>query len=106
MKKKPRGPRYRSLTARGSVIYYKRVIGGKRIRFSCHTDDWNRASEVARLYEERKGINRLPILPRTIPRLREFAERYRYLYGRLRGADRGARRAARGKEAEADDDDG
>lgn len=34
MKRKPPGPKYRNLTARGGVIYYERVREGKRVRFS------------------------------------------------------------------------
>jgi hypothetical protein len=38
VKKKPVGPKYRNLTAFGGIIYYQRVVGGKRIRFSCKTE--------------------------------------------------------------------
>ena len=44
------------VTARGGVIYNQRREGGKRIRFSCKTNDWEEAVAVARLHEERKGI--------------------------------------------------
>ncbi|MHC4715150.1 MAG: tyrosine-type recombinase/integrase, partial [Planctomycetota bacterium] len=76
MKTKPKGPKYRNLTARGGTIYYQRRAGGKRIRFSCNTDDWSEAATVARLYEERKGIGRLPFATTEAPRLSEFAARY------------------------------
>ena len=76
MKKKPTGQKYKNLFARGGVIYYQRRVGGKRIRFSCKTDDWQKAASVARLYEERKGIGRLPFATVEVPTFREFAKRY------------------------------
>jgi hypothetical protein len=51
-------------------------VGGKRIRFSCKTDDWGKAVSVARLYEERKGIGRLPFATVEMLTFREFAQRY------------------------------
>ncbi len=45
MRAKSKGPKYRNLIARGGVIYYQRRVGGKRIRFSCRTDDWSVAAE-------------------------------------------------------------
>ena len=47
MKRKPSSAKYRNLFARGGVIYYQRRVGGKRIRFSCKTDDWPEAAAVA-----------------------------------------------------------
>jgi hypothetical protein len=76
MKRKPSGAKYRNLTVRKDVIYYQRRASGKRIRFSCNTDDWQEAAAVARLYEERKGIGRLPFATVDVPTLREFAKRY------------------------------
>ena len=76
MKRKPSGPKYRNLTARKGVIYYQRRAGGKRIRFSCNTDDWQEAAAVARLYEERKGIGRLPFASGEVPTFKDFAKRY------------------------------
>ena len=35
MRSKPKGAKYRNLTARSGVIYYQRRVNGKRIRFSC-----------------------------------------------------------------------
>jgi len=77
MKRKPSGAKYRNLTARGGVIYYKRVVAGRRIRFSCETGDWNEAARVRDLYEAKKGIGRVPapILDQA-PRFHELAERY------------------------------
>ncbi len=34
MTRKPNGANRRSLTKRGGVIYYQRVVNGKRVRFS------------------------------------------------------------------------
>ena len=76
MKRKPSGQKYKNLFARGGVIYYQRRVGGKRIRFSCKTDDWGKAVSVVRLYEERKGIGRLPFSTVEVPTFREFAQRY------------------------------
>jgi integrase len=77
MKRKPSGPKYRNLTVRGGIIYYQRVVGGKRIRFSCETGEWDEAARVRDLYEAKKGIGRVPapILERA-PRFHELAERY------------------------------
>ena len=52
MKRKPTGAKYRNLTVRKGVIYYQRRVGGKRVRSSCKTDDWQEAAAVARLYED------------------------------------------------------
>jgi integrase len=76
VKTKPKGAKYRNLTARSGVIYYQRRANGKRIRFSCKTDDWSKAAAVAQLYEERKGIGRLAFAVVEVPRLGEFAARY------------------------------
>jgi hypothetical protein len=76
VKRKPPGQKYRNLTARGGVIYYQRRVGGTRVRFSCNTNDWQEAAAVARLYEERKGIGRLPFVAVEVPTFREFAKRY------------------------------
>ncbi len=76
MKSKPKGAKYRNLTARGGVIYYQRRANGKRIRFSCKTDDWGKAAAVAQLYEECKGIGRLPFATVEVPTFNDFAKRY------------------------------
>ena len=86
MRAKPRGAKYRNLTARSGVIYYQRRVNGKRIRFSCETNDWGAAAAVARLYEERKGFGRLPFASIEVPR---FAEG-----GRCRGGRGSSRRGA------------
>ncbi len=77
MKAKPRGLRYRNLSARDGAIYYERVWQEKRICFSTKTDQWDEAAAVRDLYEERKGIGRLGTALRVeAPMLAEFAERY------------------------------
>ena len=75
MRSKPKGSRYRNLTARGGVIYYERVYQGKRIKLSAKTDDWEEAAAFRDLYEERTGLaGGVPFL--EAPRFAEFAERY------------------------------
>jgi len=76
MKRKPSSAKYRNLFARGGVIYYQRRVGGKRIRFSCKTDDWGKAAGVAQHYEEQKGIGRLPFSAVEMLTFRDFAKRY------------------------------
>ena len=44
MKRKPSGQKYRNLYARSGVIYYERRAGGRRIKLSTKTDDWNEAA--------------------------------------------------------------
>ena len=76
MKAKPKGAKYRNLTARDGVIYYQRRVGKRRIRFSCTTDDWETAAATARLYEEKKGIGRPGFVIVEAPTLRAFTKRY------------------------------
>jgi integrase len=77
MRSKPKGAKCRNLTERNGVIYYQRVVAGKRVRFSCETGDWSEAARVRDLYEAKKGIGRVPapILEKA-PRFRELAARY------------------------------
>ena len=76
MKRKPSGPKYRNLYARSGVIYYQRIIGAKRIHFSCETGDWNEAARVRELCEAKKGIGRVPApVLEQAPRFHELAER-------------------------------
>ena len=73
MRKRPKGRKYRNLTARGGVIYYQRVVDQRRVRVSTKTDDWDEAAAVRDLYEERKGIgSNVPFLeaPRSDIHLR------------------------------------
>ena len=67
---------FQSRGNRGGVIYYQRRLGKRRTRFSCKTDDWNEAAAVARLYEEKIGIGRLPFATVEVPTFAEFAQRY------------------------------
>ncbi|MCH8083366.1 MAG: site-specific integrase [Myxococcales bacterium] len=75
MKSKPKGAKYRNLTARSGVIYYERKVDCRRIRFSTATADWNEAASVRDLYERRKGIG-TPKQILDVPRFRDAAERY------------------------------
>jgi len=75
-KKKPKGVSRRNLTLRGHVIYYQRVVNGKRVRFSCETNDWYKAACARDLYEAKKGIGRIPVPILEAPTLRDFAKRY------------------------------
>jgi integrase len=77
MKSRHKGAKRRNLTKRGGTIYYQRVVGGKRVRFSCETGDWSEAARVRDLYEAKKGIGRVPapILEKA-PRFRDLAAHY------------------------------
>ena len=75
MRAKPKGAKFRNLTARSGVIYYQRRVSGKRIRFSCETDDWQEAAAVRDLYEARKQIGVGSGFVEA-PRFHEAAERY------------------------------
>ena len=55
VKRKPKGAKYRNLSARGGVIYYERVWNGRRYCFSTRTTDWDQAAAVRDLYEQRRG---------------------------------------------------
>ena len=44
MRKKPRGRKYRNLYARGELIWFEKVVKGRRIRRSCKTSDWDLAA--------------------------------------------------------------
>jgi len=76
VKRKPSGARFRNLVVRGGAIYYERVVGGERIRFSCLTDDWTAAAAVRDEYEARKGIGTASFLRVQVPLLADFAKRY------------------------------
>jgi integrase len=76
MKSRPKGVKYRNLTARSGVIYYQRCLGGRRIRFSCNTDDWTKAAAVRDLYEQRSGVGRAGFASEEAPRFSAFATRY------------------------------
>ncbi len=76
MKARPKGRRYRNLTARGGAIYYERVVGGRRIRFSTETADWGLAAAVRDAFEERRGIHRHSAQLVATPTFANFAKRY------------------------------
>jgi len=76
VKRKPKGRKYRNLTGRGGVIYYERVVSGKRVRISVKTDDWDEAASFRDLYEQTKRIGVLPFYSGEVPRFDEFAQRY------------------------------
>jgi integrase len=77
VKAKPRGRRYRNLTARGDSIYVQIRSGGRRFRFSTGVSDWDVAAAMRDTYMQRKGIGRgvLFAAPEA-PRLSDFASRY------------------------------
>jgi len=69
-------PDRKNLTKRGGVIYYQRVVDGRRLRFSCETGDWEEAARVRDLYEARRRIGtRHPIIVEC-PRFAELAKQY------------------------------
>ena len=76
MKRKPKGPKYRNLFARGGVIYYQRRVKGRRTKLSTKTADWEEVAAFRDLYEREKGIGVLPFLPDDVPTFAELAERY------------------------------
>ena len=71
--KRPKGTKCRNLTVRGNTIYYSRIVGGERIRFSTETSSWDDAIRVRDLYEARKGIGRVAAPIVESPRFGEFA---------------------------------
>jgi integrase len=74
MKSKPKGSKYRNLTARGEVIYFESETKGERTRFSLGTSDWNEAAAARDLYRERKAKRRIGV--GEPPRFADLAERY------------------------------
>ncbi|MHC4224916.1 MAG: hypothetical protein ACYSUN_13060, partial [Planctomycetota bacterium] len=76
MKKRPIGKKHRNLTLRGGVIYYERLVNGRRYRISTMTFDWTEAASVRDLYEQRKGIGGALFYAGEVPRFAEFADRY------------------------------
>lgn len=50
MKKKPRGTKFRNLIARGGMIYYRRQVEGRAIRFSGRTNGWDVAAILSGLF--------------------------------------------------------
>ena len=78
MKRKPKGQKARNLFLRGGTIYYERLLRGRRVRFSCQTDDWDKAAAVREAYEAEH--ERHPTLEKVargmVPTLRAFTPRY------------------------------
>ncbi|MGH0035336.1 MAG: hypothetical protein ACQGVK_09950 [Myxococcota bacterium] len=56
MREKPKGRKYRNLTAYRGSIWYERVVNGRRVRWSLECTSWEEATKVRDLYEEQKGI--------------------------------------------------
>src|SRR5271157_5225388 len=74
MKSKPKGQKYRNLTLRGGVIYYRRMMGGRRVRVSLETSDWEIAAQAKDIFERHKmGGRGAPV---EVPRFEAFAARY------------------------------
>ncbi|MHC4506059.1 MAG: hypothetical protein ACYTFI_22420, partial [Planctomycetota bacterium] len=74
MRKKPRGRKYRNLYARGEVIWFEKLVSGRRVRRSCKTGDWDLAAAVRDEWERQTGASRLPVL--NMPTFGELADRY------------------------------
>ncbi len=58
------------------MIYYQRVVDGKRVRRSLDTDDWDVAATGRDLYEAKKQLGKLPLRVLEAPRLTDLAARY------------------------------
>jgi integrase len=76
MKKRPAGRRFRNLYARGGAIYFERMIGERRIRFSTKTADWNEAAATRDEYEQKTGIGSGSASRLNPPTFESFAKRY------------------------------
>jgi len=76
VKSKPRGPKFRNLSARSGVIYYEREAHGRRVKISTKTASWEDAAAFRELYEQAKGIGRVPFFAGEVPALADFAKRY------------------------------
>ncbi len=60
LRKRPKGRKYRNLTARNQVIWLEKVIRGRRIRRSCKTSDWEMAAAVRDEVERQLDGSKLP----------------------------------------------
>ncbi len=76
MKAKPKGPKYRNLFSRAGVIYYERAARGRRVKISTKTSSWEDAAAFRDLYEQAKGIGRVPFLQGEVPTFADLAARY------------------------------
>ncbi len=74
MKKKPRGRKYRNLFTRGEVIWFEKLVDGRRTRRSCKTNDWDLAAAVRDEWERQSGASKLPSL--NVPMFGDLADRY------------------------------
>ena len=74
MRKKPRGRKYRNLYARGELIWFEKLVNGRRTRRSCRTSDWEVAAAVRDEWERQTGASRLPVL--AVPTFGELVDRY------------------------------
>lgn len=74
MRRKPRGRKYRNLYARGEVVWFEKLVNGRRTRRSCKTSDWDLAAAVRDEWERQTGASRLPVL--AVPTFGELADRY------------------------------
>ncbi len=82
------------------MIYYDRIVKGRRVSFSTRTSDWNEAAAVRDLYEEKRRIGIGIAPPREAPRFSEFARRYlAESIGHLAPATQDDRRAMLGAES-------
>ena len=59
MTKKPKGPKFKNLTRRGSIIYFEAVLDGQRVRFSTEETEWDRAAETRDAYLRKREVRRL-----------------------------------------------
>ena len=74
MRKKPGGRKYRNLYARGELIWFEKLVNGRRTRRSCRTSDWEVAAAVRDEWERQTGASRLPVL--AVPTFGELVDRY------------------------------
>lgn len=74
MKARPKGPKYRNLTRRGSVVYFEAVLDGKRVRFSTEEADWDAAAAVRDTYLRKRAERRARDLSGVT--FGQLAERY------------------------------
>jgi integrase len=75
VKKKPKGRKYQGLFARPetSMIWFEKVVDGRRYRESCGTDQWDEAAEV---FAEWRLQRRRAQSMREIPGFADLADRY------------------------------
>ena len=74
MRAKPKGVKGRNLIARKGVIYFVKVVNGKRISESLKTADWNEAAAARDLIEAKLGTR--PRISGKVPTFADMAETY------------------------------